>query len=222
MLTRKKSVLIIGIGRFGRYLASKFVELGHEVMIVDRSEESMNDLLTHVTSAQIGDCTNVEVLMGLGVSNFDICFVCIGSNFQTSIEITAQLKDLGAKYVVAKADRELHEKFLLRNGADEVVFPERESANKTATRMSSPNILDFIELTPEYYIVEISPLENWIDKTIAQVGVREKYGINILATKNNQTVHSLPGAKHVFKKEEQLIVAANRIDLMHLLKKVNS
>jgi trk system potassium uptake protein TrkA len=218
MLSRKKSVLIIGIGRFGRYLALRFVELGNEVMIVDRYEEKLTDLIPLVSNAQIGDCTNLEVLNSLGASNFDICFVCIGSNFQTSIEITSQLKDLGAKYVIAKADRELHEKFLLRNGADEVVFPERESANKAAVRLSSNNVLEFIELTPEYYILEISPLEKWIDKTIAQVGVRDKYGINILATKKNNRVYPLPGAKHIFKEDEQLIVVGNKSDFASLLK----
>lgn len=219
MLSRKKSVLIIGMGRFGRYLALKFVEQGNEVMIVDISEDRMSDIIPVVTSAQIGDCANLDILHSLGVSNFDICFVCIGSNFQASIEITSQLKDLGAKYVVAKANRELHEKFLLRNGADEVVFPEKESANKTAIRLGSHNILDFIELTPDYYILEIEPLEHWIDKTIAQVGVRDNYGMNILAIKKDDKVHPLPGAKHIFKEGEKLVVAASKVDFTTFLKK---
>ncbi|MDF2532471.1 MAG: TrkA-N domain protein [Clostridia bacterium] len=220
MILKKKSVLIIGIGRFGGYLASKFVELGNEVMVVDQSEAKINDLLSKVTSAQIGDCTNVEVLRSLGVSNFDICFVCIGSSFQASIEITSQLKDLGASYVIAKANRDLHEKFLLRNGADEVVYPEKESANKTAMRLSASNVFDYIELTPEYCILEIPPLASWFGKTISQVGVRSGYKINILATKLDDQVFPLPGANHVFKNEEHLIVAGNRIDIMELLKKV--
>jgi len=219
MLLRKKSVLIIGIGRFGRYLACKFAELGNEVMIVDNSEEKINDLLSLVTSAQIGDCTNVEVLRSFDVSNFDICFVCIGSNFQSSIEITYQLKELGAQYVIAKTNREIHEKFLLRNGADEVVYPEKESANKAAVRLSANNVFEYIELTPEYCILEIPPLDSWVGKTIAQVAVRVRYKINILATKNNEKVFPLPGADHIFKKEEHLIAAGNRADLMHLLKR---
>lgn len=217
---KKKTVLIIGIGRFGRYLATKFVELGNEVMIVDQSEERINDLLPLVTSAQIGDCTNVSVLRSLGVSNFDICFVCIGSNFQAGIEITSQLKDLGAQHVIAKADRELHEKFLLRNGADEVVYPEKESANKTAMRTSANNVFDYTELTPEYCIVEIPPLDSWIGKTIGQAAVRSSFKINILATKINEHVYPLPGAKHIFKKDEHLIVAGSKSDLADLLKKL--
>ena len=220
MILKKKSVLIIGIGRFGRYLACKFAELGNEVMIVDESEDQINDLLSIVTSAQIGDCTNVEVLRSLGVSNFDICFVCIGSNFQSAIEITSQLKDLGATYVIAKANRDLHEKFLLRNGADEVVYPEKESANKTAMRLSASNVFDYIELTPEYCILEIPPLDSWFGKTISQVAVRSSYRISILATKLDEQVFPLPGANHVFKKEEHLIVAGNRTDLVELLRKV--
>ncbi|MCC5911728.1 MAG: TrkA family potassium uptake protein [Clostridiaceae bacterium] len=219
MIIRKKSVLIIGMGRFGRYLAIKFAELGNEVMIVDQLEERISDLLPIVTSAQIGDCTNIEVLRSFGVGNFDICFVCMGSNFQSSMEITYQLKELGAPYVIAKTNREMHEKFLLRNGADEVVYPEKESANKAAVRLSADNVFDYVELTPEYYIFEIPPLNSWIGKTIAQVAVRVKYKINILATKKNDQVFPLPGADHVFKKEEHLIVAGNRIDLMKLLKK---
>jgi trk system potassium uptake protein TrkA len=220
MLLRKKSVLIIGIGRFGRYLACKFAELGNEVMIADLSEEKMSDLLSIVTSAQIGDCTNVEVLRSFGVSNFDICFVCIGSNFQSSIEITYQLKELGAPYVIAKANREIHEKFLLRNGADEVVYPEKEIANKTAMRLSANHVFDYIELTPEYCIIEIPPLDSWIGKTIAQVAVRGNYRINILATKKDDRMFPLPGAGHVFKNEEHLIVAGNRVDLVSLMKKI--
>ncbi|ABR49438.1 TrkA-N domain protein [Alkaliphilus metalliredigens QYMF] len=219
MNIKKKSVLIIGMGRFGRYLATKFAELGNEVMVVDQLEERISDLLPIVTSAQIGDCTNIEVLRSFGVSNFDICFVCMGSNFQSSMEITYQLKELGAPYVIAKTNREMHEKFLLRNGADEVVYPEKESANKAAVRLSAGNVFDYVELTPEYCIFEIPPLNSWIGKTIAQVAVRVKYKINVLATKYNDRVFPLPGADHVFKKEEHLIVAGNRVDIMNLLKK---
>ncbi|MCR1898475.1 TrkA family potassium uptake protein [Irregularibacter muris] len=220
MFMKKKSVLIIGIGRFGRYLAHKFSELGNEVMIVDRSEEKLNDLVSIVTSAQIGDCTNLEVLRSLGVSNFDICFVCIGSNFQSSIEITYQLKELGAQYVIAKVNREIHEKFLLRNGADEVVYPEKESANKTALRLSANHVFDYIELTSEYSIIEIPPLSLWIGKTIANVDVRSRYNINILAIKINNKVSPLPDADYIFKNEEHLIIAGNRADLMCLMKKL--
>lgn len=215
-----KSVLIIGVGRFGRHLARKFVELGNEVMIVDILEEKMKQIISIVTSAQIGDCTNEDVLKSLGVRNFDICFVCIGDNFQASLEITSLLKEMGANYVVSRANREIHAKFLLRNGADEVVYPEKDIAEKAAIRYSADHVFDYIELTPEYSIVEIPPISVWIGKTIAEISVREKYQMNILATKVNGEIFPVPKADHVFREEEHLIVAAKKNDIVKLLKKI--
>lgn len=215
-----KSVLIIGIGRFGRHLARKFVELGNEVMIVDIEEEKMSEIVSIVTTAQIGDCTNVDVLKSLGVRNFDICFVCIGDNFQASLEITSLLKELGAKHVVSKANREIHAKFLLRNGADDVVYPEKDIAEKAAIRYSADHVFDYIELTPEYSIAEIPPVSAWIGKTIAEISVRGKYQMSILAIKENGEILPLPKADHVFREEEHLIVAARKNDLVKLIKKI--
>ena len=215
-----KSVLIIGIGRFGRHLARKFVELGNEVMIVDIEEEKMSEIVSIVTTAQIGDCTNVDVLKSLGVRNFDICFVCIGDNFQASLEITSLLKELGAKHVVSKANREIHAKFLLRNGADDVVYPEKDIAEKAALRYSADHVFDYIELTPEYSIAEIPPVSGWIGKTIAEISVRGKYQMSILAIKENGEILPLPKADHVFREEEHLIVAAKKNDLVKLIKKI--
>ena len=192
-----KSVLIIGIGRFGRHLARKFVELGNEVMIVDIEEEKMSEIVSIVTTAQI-----VDVLKSLGVRNFDICFVCIGDNFQASLEITSLLKELGAKHVVSKANREIHAKFLLRNGADDVVYPEKDIAEKAAIRYSADHVFDYIELTPEYSIAEIPPVSGWIGKTIAEISVRGKYQMSILAIKENGEILPLPKADHVFREEE--------------------
>lgn len=215
-----KSVLIIGIGRFGRHLARKFVDLGNEVMIVDIEEERMSEIVSIVTTAQIGDCTNVDVLKSLGVRNFDICFVCIGDNFQASLEITSLLKEMGAKHVVSKANREIHAKFLLRNGADDVVYPEKDIAEKAAIRYSADHVFDYIELTPEYSIAEIPPVSAWIGKTIAEISVRGKYQMSILATKENGDILPLPKADHVFREEEHLIVAARKNDLVKLIKKI--
>lgn len=215
-----KTILIIGIGRFGRHLARKFIDLGNQVMIVDINEEKMRDIIPIVTTAQIGDCTNVEVLRSLGVRNFDVCFVCIGSNFQSSLEITSLLRELGAKYIVSKANREIHEKFLLRNGADEVVYPEKDIARKSAIRFSANHVFDYIELTPEYSIVEIPPLPEWIGKTIEEASVRNKYQMSILATKENDEVFPIPKANHIFKENEHLIVAARKSDLTKIIKKI--
>ena len=147
-----KTVLIIGIGRFGNHLCRKMAELNNEVMAVDIREEAIEDILPLVTNAQIGDCTNEEVLHSLGVGNFDICFVCIGNNFQSSLEITNLLKEMGAKYVISKANRDIQAKFLLKNGADEVVYPNRDLAEKLAVRCSMDNVFDYIELTEGYTI----------------------------------------------------------------------
>ena len=183
MLLKKKSVVIIGVGRFGTYLATKFSELGNEVMIIDKSEENINNLVHMISSAQIGDCTNIEVLKCLGVANFDICFVCISSNFQAAMEITYLIKELGAKYVIAKTNSDMRERFLLRNGADEVVYPERESANKAAIRLSSNQLFDYIELTPDYYLLEIPPPDAWMGESIASLSIRFTIAIVLSMTK---------------------------------------
>ena len=135
-----KSILIIGMGRFGRHLCRNLAALGNQIMVVDELEENLEEMLPYVVSAKIGDCTNEAVLKSLGIDNFDICFVCIGTNFQSSLEITSLVKEMGAKYVVSKANRDIHAKFLLRNGADEVIYPDRDIAEKLAVRYSANQI----------------------------------------------------------------------------------
>ena len=147
-----KTVLIIGMGRFGHHLANNMISLGNEVMIVDKDESRLEDLTKLISNIKIGDCTNVDVLQSFGVANFDICFVCIGTNFQSSLEITSLLKELGAKYVISQATRDIHAKFLLKNGADEVIYPNRDSAEKLAVRVSNDNLYDYVELDNEYSI----------------------------------------------------------------------
>jgi len=213
-----KSILIIGIGRFGRHLSHKLIELGNEVMMVDIEEENLREFLPLATSVQIGDCTKEEVLRSLGVNNFDLCFVCIGTNFQSNLEITSFLKDLGAKYVISKASKDNHAKFLLRNGADEVIDPERDMAEKLAVRYSTDNLFNFIELTKDVSIYEINTAENWIGQSIKEVNFRVKYHVSILATKVGDKVQPLPSADHVFRVEEQLIVMGRHIDVERILK----
>ena len=145
-----KSILVIGMGRFGTYLAMKLTELGNQVMIADKNEDTVNRLAHHFTDAIIGDCSREEVLAEIGVNNFDICFVTMGESFQSSLEVTSLLKDMGAKYVVSKSGSEIQSKFLLRNGADEVVYPEKDLAFKTALRFNADNIFDFIQLGADY------------------------------------------------------------------------
>lgn len=168
-----KTILLIGLGRFGRHVAMKLHELNHQVMAVDQDEEKVNRILPYVTSAQIGDSTNEEFLASLGVRNFDVCIVAIGDNFQSSLETASLLKEAGAKKVVARAARDIQAKFLLRNGADEVVYPERQIAVWTAIRYSSDNISDYIALGDDHAIFEIQVPDNWVGKTIGQLDVQE-------------------------------------------------
>lgn len=176
-----KSVLLIGLGRFGRHIAEKLSELGHEVMAVDISEERVNSALRFVTNAQIGDSTSRSFLESLGIRNFDACIVAIGDDFQSSLETASLLKELGAKRVIARASRGVQEKFLLRNGADEVVYPEKQLASWTAIRCTSDHIRDYIELQGDIDIFELNIPMEWNGKTVVQLDIRKKYNINIIA-----------------------------------------
>ena len=180
-----KSILLIGLGRFGRHIALKLNALNHQVMAIDHSEERVNALLPFVTNAQIGDSTNEEFLAALGVGNYDACIVAIGDNFQNSLETTYLLKELGAKKIIARASKEMQEKFLLRNGADEVVYPEKQLAAWTAIRCSSEHILEYIELDDEYAIFEVEIPSDWSGKSILELDIRKKHGINILGVRTN-------------------------------------
>ena len=180
-----KSILLIGLGRFGRHVAEKLYELDHQVMAVDKQEDRVEAVMSYVTNAQIGDSTNREFLETLGVSNFDVCIVAIASDFQSSLETTAYLKDLGAKMVVSRASRDVHARFLLRNGADEIVYPEKQVANWTAIRYSSEHIFDYVQLSDTHAIFEIEMPQNWVGKTIGQVDIRKKFNINIMALKRD-------------------------------------
>ena len=180
-----KTILLIGLGRFGRHIAMKLNELNHQVMAVDKDEDRVNAILPFVTNAQIGDSTSEEFLTAIGVRNFDVCIVAIGDNFQSSLETASLLKELGAKKVVARAARDVQAKFLLRNGADEVVYPEKQMAVWTAIRYSSDHISDYIALGDDHAIFEIEVPKDWVGKTIGQLDVRRRYNVNIMAVKQN-------------------------------------
>lgn len=184
-----KNILLIGLGRFGRHIALQLNKLGHEVMAVDSNEERVNKILPIVTNAQIGDSTNTEFLKSLGIGNFDVCIVTIGGNFQNSLETTSLLKELGAKLVVSRAERDVQEKFLLRNGADEVVYPEKQVANWAAIRYTADHVRDYIEVDEAHAIFEVEVPEGWIGKTVGELDIRRKYSINIMATKENGKIN---------------------------------
>ena len=180
-----KSILLIGLGRFGKSVALKLNELNHEVMAIDKNEDRVNDVLPLVTNAQIGDATNEDFLRSLGVDNYDVCFVAIGDDFQSSLEVTSLLKELGAKKVISRASREVHRKFLLRNGADDVVYPEKQMANWMVIRYAVDHVLDYIALDSEYAVYDIAVPDSWDGKTVGALDIRKKYSLNLLAVREN-------------------------------------
>lgn len=212
-----KSVLLIGLGRFGRHMAAKLAELRHEVLAVDINEQRVNDALDLVTSAQIGDATNEQFIASLGVRNFDLCIVAVGDNFQSSLEATALLKEYGAPFVLSRASRDVHAKFLLRNGADEIIYPEKQMAGWAAVRYSSDHLFDYIQLTGDYSIYETAVPESFVDKTVAELAVRQKYRVNILAIKRDGTLEPMPGPDHRFAADETVLILGGNRDLQKFL-----
>lgn len=176
-----KSILLIGLGRFGKHIAIKLNELNQQVMAVDKNEEKVNAILPFVTNAQIGDSTDEEFLASLGIRNYDVCIVAIGSDFQSSLETTSLLKDFGAQKVVSRAARDVQAKFLLRNGADEVVYPEKEIATWTAVKCSGSNVLDYVELEEGYAIIETKIPKSWDGRTVGELNIRQKHNVTIMA-----------------------------------------
>ncbi|EET61881.1 TrkA N-terminal domain protein [Marvinbryantia formatexigens DSM 14469] len=208
-----KQILLIGLGRFGTHVAKKLSELDHQVMAVDIREERVNEVLPDVTNALIGDSTSEEFLSSLGVRNFDVCIVAIGDNFQSSLETTSLLKELGANMVVARASSDVHEKFLLRNGADETVYPERQFARWTAMRYSADHIFDYIDLGKDYAIFEVAVPSAWVGRTIAEADVRRKHHINIMALRRDGQLDMTISPDTLLLKDDTLLVLGSNRDI---------
>ena len=201
-----KSVLLIGLGNFGIHVAKQMRESGHQAMAIDKNEDRVNEALPFVTNALIGDSTNRAFLESLGINNFDICVETIGTDFQSSLETTSLLKELGGKLVVARANRDVQEKFLLRNGADEVVNPEKQIAKWTAIRFTSDFIRDYIKLDDTHAIFEVEIPKEWIGKNIRDIDIRRKYGINIMGIKENGDMNLSLTSDEIFKEQQTLLV----------------
>lgn len=208
-----KSILIIGLGRFGRHMAMKFIENGHEVLAVDNDEGRADAAVGLIQQILIGDATDERFMETLGISNFDLAVVAIGGNFQTVLEITVLLKDLGCKYVVARATRDVHKKLLLRNGADYVSYAEREVAERLATKFGADNIFDYVELTPEIGIYEIAVPKKWLGKSMVDLSIRTRYHVSVMATKKQNKIYPLPLPTHVFEEEESVMVMGTAKDI---------
>ena len=214
----KKTILLIGLGRFGLHIAKKLHELGHEVMAVDVNEERINQAVPYVTDAQIGNSTNEEFLKSLGINNFDLCIVTISDDFQSSLETTSLLKELGAKKVVSRAERDGQAKFLLRNGADEIVYPEKQLASWMAIKYSADHILDYIEIDNEHAIFEVSVPKDWIGKTIGEIDIRKKYGISILGIKDGKKLNVNVTPSQILSLELSLLVMGDYKNLKKCFK----
>lgn len=208
-----KSILLIGLGRFGRHIAMHLDKLGHQVMAVDNSDERAEDVLPIVTNAQIGDSTNEEFLESLGVRNYDVCIVAIGHDFQSSLETTSLLKEMGAKRVVSRATTDVQEKFLLRNGADEVIYPEKQLAKWAAIRYSTDHILDYIELDSDHTMYEIQVPVNWVGKSMGMLDIRKKHKINVIGIKEAGKLKLTISPDTVLEDGETMLVLGSNKDL---------
>ena len=214
-----KSILLIGLGRFGRHIAEKLHDMQHAVLAVDHDEDRVNRILPLVTNALIADSTNADFLQSLDIPSFDVCIVAIGDDFQSSLETTSLLKEFGARYVVARASRDIHEKFLLRNGADETVYPERQLALWTAIRCGSNHILDYFPLSDEYAIYEVPVPRAWAGKSIGELDVRRRHHLNILGIKADDRIDLNISAQTILAANAAVLVAGKQEDVDHALRK---
>lgn len=215
-----KSILVIGMGKFGHHFVDKLLELENEVMIIDVNEEHIRDMFSKVTSARVGDCTNPEVLKSLGLRNFDLVVVCIAENFQNSLEVTSLVKELGGKYVISMASRDIQSKFLLKNGADEVLYPDRDVAYNLAAKCSANHVFDYIKLSEDYSIYEIPIVGSWIGKSIREVNVRAEYNVNIIGIVSGEKTIIMPSADYIFCKDDHIKVLAQKECIEKIVKKI--
>ena len=213
-----KSILIIGMGKFGQHLCRKLLELDNEIMIIDQNEEQIREFFTEVTSSRIGDCTNPDVLEALGLNNFDIVIVAISENFQNSLEITNLVKELGGKHIISLASRDIQAKFLLKNGADEVIYPERDVAYNLAAKVSANHVFDYVELDADYSIYEVPVLKSWIGSTIRELDINARYHINIVGVITNGVTKIMPGPDYRFIPGDHMQIISNKEATEHLIK----
>lgn len=211
-----KSFLVIGMGRFGRHLANKLLDLGNDVMIVDRNEMIINEISSRFTEAYIADCTIEANIKSLGVNNFDICFVTIGDNFQSSLEITSLLKEADAQYIISKATTDVQAKFLMKIGANEVIYPEKDMAEKLAIKHNATKIFDYIELTNDYALYEIPVVPTWVNKSILEVDVRKVFHVNIVAIKKGEEIVSSPEPSYIFDDNDHIILIGKQSNVYKL------
>lgn len=214
---KSKSILLIGLGRFGKHLCKNLSELGNQIMILDKNEEDVSEMMQYAVSAKVGDCTNEEVLKSIGISNFDVVFICIGSDFQSSLEATSLAKELGAKKVISKATRDIQEKFLLKNGADEIIYPDRDLARISAVKYSSDSVFEYIDLSDEVSAIEILPKKAWIGRSLRELELRRVYGISVLGVKERGRFKFALNPDYKIKEDTHIMVAGENKDIETLV-----
>jgi trk system potassium uptake protein TrkA len=201
----KKQYVVIGLGRFGSSIATTLYSLGNDVLVIDKNEDLVEDIADKVTHAVQADATDENTLKSLGIRNFDVAIISIGGDIQSSVMATLIVKELGVKYIIAKGNGELHAKVLYKIGADRVVLPEKDMGVRVAHNMVSSNILDYIELSSDYSIIEIKALKEWEGKNLKDLNLRKKYGINVIAIKNKGKVNLNPAADDKINKENVIV-----------------
>lgn len=216
-----KQFVVIGCGRFGSSVAKTLYNQGYDVMAIDRDEERVQELSNEVTYAAQADVEDEQALKSLGIRNFDVAVISIGSDIQASIMATLIVKEMGVKTVIAKAQSDVHAKVLYKIGADRVVFPERDMGVRVAHNLVSSNVIDYIELAPDYSIIEISAIKEWENKTLKELKLPTKYGINVMAIKQKGDMNISPNADDVIQSGDILIVLGNNQDLNKLERNVD-
>ncbi|WP_294394799.1 TrkA family potassium uptake protein [uncultured Clostridium sp.] len=209
----KKQFVVIGLGRFGESLARTVYDMGHDVLVIDMDEEKVEDIADYVTHAVQLDATDENALKKIGLRNFDIAVVSIGGDIQSSVMATLLLKEMGLKFIVAKAQSDLHAKVLSKIGANKVIMPEKDTGRRVAHNLVSSNILDYIELSSEYSIMEIEALDSWTQKSLKELDLRKKYGINVVAIKDGKNVNVSPGADEIIREKDIIVALGSQQDL---------
>ena len=213
-----KNVLLIGLGRFGRHMAQKLSDLNHQVLVIDKDEHKIQEAMSYVTNAEIGDAADPALIESLGVKDFDLCVVTMSHDLQASLEITALLKKKGAPFVLVRVSRDTHAEFLLSCGADEIIYPEKQMADWAAVRYSGDHVYDYTRLSPDHAIYETELPDSWIGRTIADLGVRQRYRLNILAIRRNGDVEPMPGPAYQFRSGDRIVLLGSDRDVQKFLR----
>lgn len=214
----KKQFIVIGLGRFGTSVAQTLYSLGNDVLAVDKDEDVIQNIADKVTHAVQVDANDEYSLRALGISNFDVAIISIGSDVQASILSTLLVKELGVKHIITKANDALHAKVLYKIGANRVIFPERDMGVRVAHNLCSSNILDYIELSPDFSIAEIASLEAWHGKSLKELNLRAEYGINVMAIKSNNEINVAPSADEIISNGDVIVAIGDTKELNNLEK----